>query len=338
MVRRSSLLALVLALLLSACSAGGAEQAASTTVAPTSSTSEATAPAEEPAATTTTTQVPLPAAPTDGPVRALVTPTGVVVAATANGDGTYRVTTPCDRTATVAGGTPIHGATVVLDPGHGGVETGASGENGLVEKDLNLLVAEKAKAALEAQGATVVLTRTADYRVTLQSRAAIVQSLQPPVFISVHHNGGHDGALDKPGTEMYYQHASPSSKRLAGILYEELFGFFAGYEGISWHGNVDAGAKYRLNDSGGDYYGILRRTGGITGVLSEALFLSAHLSEAELLARDDVQQGQADAIARAVRRFMLGDDAGSGYTEPIPRTTPAGPGGGGAGCEDPPLT
>jgi N-acetylmuramoyl-L-alanine amidase len=337
--RRLPVLALVLALLLAACSESGAEQSAtSTTVAPTTTTTaaapEATAPPET---TTSTTQVPLPAAPTDGPVRALVTPTGVVVAASANGDGTYRVTTPCDRTVTITGGTPIHGATVVLDPGHGGVETGSSGENGVIEKDLNMAVAQMAKASLEAQGATVVLTRTADYRVTLQSRAALVQSLQPPVFISIHHNGGHDGPLDKPGTEMYYQHASPSSKRLAGILYEEIFSVYAGFDGISWHGNVDAGAKYRLNSEGGDYYGILRRTGGVTSVLSEALFLSAHLSEAELLARPEVQQAQADAIARAVRRFMLSDDAGSGFTEPIPRTTPAGPGGGGTGCEDPPL-
>jgi N-acetylmuramoyl-L-alanine amidase len=194
-----------------------------------------------------------------------------------------------------------------------------------------------AKASLEAQGATVVLTRTADYRVTLQARAALAKALKPPVFISVHHNGGHDGRLDKPGTETYYQHDSAVSKRLAGILYEEVFDAFDDFDGVAWHGNVDAGAKYRLNDEGGDYYGILRRTAGVTAVLSEALFLSADPSEAELLARPEVQQGEADAIARAVRRFMLGDDPGSGYVTPIPRTTPAGPGGGGVDCVDPPL-
>ena len=133
------------------------------------------------------------------------------------------------------------------------------------------------------------------------------------------------------------QYRYPASKRLAGLLYEEVLAVFAGRPGITWHANVDAGAKYRLNGSGGDYYGILRRTNGVTGVLSEALFLSAHPSEAELLARDDVQQAQADAIARAVRRFMLGDDPGSGFNDPIPRETPAGPGGGGADCVDPPL-
>lgn len=335
-LRRFPVLALVLAFVLTACSSAGDDQAAtSTTVAPTSAPTTTEAPTTT---TTQTTQVPLPAAPTDGPVRALVTPTGVVVAVHGGGPGEWRVFTPCDNTAVVAEGTPIYGATVVLDPGHGGIETGATGANGLVEKDLNLEVARRAEEALEAQGATVVLTRTADYRLTLQARAAITLALQPPVFISVHHNGGHDGPMDKPGTEMYYQRVSPDSKRLAGILYEEIFDAFDDYEGISWHGNVDAGAKYRANAQGSDYYGILRRTIGVTGVLSEALFLSAHPSEAELLARPEVQQAEADAIARAVRRFMLSDDPGSGFTEPIPRESPAGPGGGGTGCEDPPLS
>jgi N-acetylmuramoyl-L-alanine amidase len=237
----------------------------------------------------------------------------------------------------VGGGTPIQGATVVLDPGHGGVETGASGPNGLVEKDLNLAVAQLAKAALEREGATVVLTRTGDYRVPLSGRSALVQRLKPPVFVSIHHNGGPDGPSDRPGTEMYYQHAFPASKRLAGLLYEEVLSAFDGLEGVTWHANVDAGAKYRLSDSGADYYGILRGTNGVTGVLSEALFLSSSASEAELLARPGVQEAEAEAIARAVRRFMLGTDPGSGFVEPIPRTTPGGPGGGSTGCEDPPL-
>lgn len=331
MARRPLLLALLA--LVAACSGGSEAATTSTTVAPTSSTTTTAAPTT----TTSTTLVPLPAAPGDGPVRALVTPTGVVVAVTGGGPGAWRVNTPCDNDAVVAAGTPLHGATVVLDPGHGGVETGATGENGLVEKDLNLEIANRTKALLEAQGATVVLTRTADYRVTLQSRAAIVQALKPPVFISVHHNGGHDGPLDKPGSETYYQKASSASKRLAGLLYEELLDAFDDHDGVSWHGNVDAGAKYRLNDEGGDYYGILRRTGGVTAVLSEALFLSAHPSEAALLAKPEVQQAEAEAITRAVRRFMLGNDPGSGFTEPIPRTTPAGPGGGGVDCVDPPL-
>lgn len=231
----------------------------------------------------------------------------------------------------------MHGATVVLDPGHGGVEPGAVGENGLTEKALNLAVAEATKAALEREGATVVLTRTADYRVTLAARAALVQALRPPVFISIHHNGGHDGPSDKPGTETFFQVASPDSRRLAGILYEELLATFSAYEATTWFSDLDAGAKYRTNSGGGDYYGILRLTNGVTSVLSEALFLSSSLAEAELLARPDVQVAEAEAITRAVRRFMIGNDPGSGFIEPYPRDEPAGSGGGATNCVDPPL-
>lgn len=292
-----------------------------------------------PSTTTSTTAPPrLPGGPTAGPVLALQTPTGVVVPVVGGGPGAWRVTTPCGRTATVAGGTELHGATVVLDPGHGGIETGASGPNGLVEKDLDLAVAQRTKAALEREGATVVLTRTADYRVTLDTRAAITQRLKPPVMVSIHHNGDPTARrLDKPGTETFYQRASPASKRLAGLVYEEEVAAFAKHQGVGWWGNADAGAKYRLGDSGADYYGILRGTNGVTAVLSEALFLSSSTAEADLLADARVQQEEAEAITRAVRRFMLGNDPGSGFVEPLPRTAPAGPGGGSSGCQDPPL-
>jgi N-acetylmuramoyl-L-alanine amidase len=270
-------------------------------------------------------------------VKVLITPTNVVVPVVGGREGAWRVGTPCGKTATIRDGTPITGATVVLDPGHGGQEPGAVGANDLSEKVLNLAIAEKAKAALEREGATVVLTRTADYRITIEARALIAQTLKPPVFISLHHNGGHDEERDTPGTEVFFQVASPESRRLGGILYEELYAFFDAYDEIgTWYADRDAGAKYRPNDAGGDYYGILRRTNGLTAVLSEAAFLS-NPAEAALLARDDVQQGEAEAITRAVRRFMLGDDEGSGFTEPYPRTEPAGPGGGGAGCVDPAL-
>jgi N-acetylmuramoyl-L-alanine amidase len=333
-VLRRLVLVLALALVAAACSSGGDDPAprTTTTVEVPATTTTTIAPV-----TTTTTIAPLPAAPTSGEVRALVTPTGIVVPVYGGSAAGWQVGTPCGRRTVVAGGTPLYGATVVLDPGHGGIETGATGPNGLVERDLNLAVARLVKADLEAQGATVVLTRTADYRITLDARAAIAQRLKPPVFVSIHHNGGDDGPADKPGTETYYQHASLTSKRLAGLLYEEVFGAFADRPGITWHANVDAGAKYRLNDRGGDYYGILRSTAGVTAAISEGLFLSSSDSEAQLLARPDVQADEAAAITRAIRRYLLTGDPGSGFVRPIHRDTPAGGGGGAAGCVDPAL-
>jgi N-acetylmuramoyl-L-alanine amidase len=326
----------LLVVLATACSTGDpgtTSTSTSTTIRVPATTTTSTS-AVAPIATTPPR---FPAAPTTGEVRALVSETGVVVPVFGGRAGAWLVGTPCGRRIRLGLGTPIRGATVLLDPGHGGEEEGAVGANGLTEKDLNLRVARLAAAALEAQGATVVLTRTADYRVTLEARAALAQRLRPPVMVSVHHNGGHDRPSDKPGTETYYQYASPASKRLAGLLYEELLRVFAAHDGVDWHANVDAGAKYRRNDRGGDYYGILRGAGGVTAVLSEALFLSSSLSEAVLLARPDVQAAEAAAITRAVRRFMLGREPGSGFVNPIPRLSPAGSGGGVGGCRDPAL-
>jgi N-acetylmuramoyl-L-alanine amidase len=237
----------------------------------------------------------------------------------------------------VAGGLALTGATIVLDPGHGGDELGAVGANGLTEKDLNLAVATKAADLLRAAGATVVVTRATDVRMTLAVRAEIVLALRPRAFVSIHHNGGSDGPSDRPGTETWAQHADPQARRLGGLLYEELLPVFERFPGVAWQSDRDAGAKYRLSGRGADYYGILRRTNGVPGVLTEALFLS-NPPEAELLARPDVQDAEAAAITRALTRFLTTEDPGSGFVEPYPRIDdPAGPGGGATGCVDPPL-
>jgi len=272
-----------------------------------------------------------------------VTSTGIVLPVRGLGaDAAYRVATPCGREAVVAGAQPITGAHVVLDPGHGGEETGTAGDadgdgsREFAEKTLNLVVAEKVKERLEARGATVVLTRLGDYRIALRTRAEIAVNLQPLAFVSIHFNGGHDLTTPDPGTETYYQIASADSKRLAGLIYEEVFAALQRYEGVAWVADRDFGAKYRPASDGGDYYGILRRTAGIPAALAELGFLN-NPPEAALYLRGDVQDVLADAVARAVVRFVGTDDPGSGYVEPYPRTEPAGPGGGVEGCVDPPL-
>lgn len=269
--------------------------------------------------------------------RVLVTPTGLVVEILGGGPGDWRVRTPCNEEAIVTDGNPVSKADVVIDPGHGGEETGAVGANGLAEKDLNLAVAEQAVQALDDRGFTAVLTRTADYRMTVASRVAIAVALRPAAFISVHHNGDPNGHSELPGTETFYQADSPDSRRLGGLIYEEILAVFSQWPETSWHGNIDAGAKYRLDDQGEDFFGVLRLTGDVTSVMSEGLFLSAGPEEAELLARTDVQQAEGSAIAEAFHRFLLTDDPGVGYVEPIPRGDSDGGGGGEAGCDDPPM-
>ena len=317
------------------------------TATSTTSTTATTAPA------TTTTTTPTTAPPTTRPptappptanapvvqpagdTKVLVSPRGVVLPVTGREAAGYRVITPCGKSAVVPSGTPVTSARVVLDAGHGGVEPGAVGPNGLAEKTVNLEVVEHARRVLENAGVRTVLTRTADYRMTLATRAEVVKALGPKAFVSVHHNAEPDGPFPRPGSETYYQVASAESKRLAGLLYEETVKALSAYR-VAWVADTDAGAKYRRSSTGDDYYGILRRTQGTPASLAELAFIS-NPPEAELLTRSDVRQVEGEAVARAILRFLDTRDPGSGFTEPYPRESPAGSGGGSSNCQDPPL-
>jgi N-acetylmuramoyl-L-alanine amidase len=92
---------------------------------------------------------------------------------------------------------------IVIDPGHGGVETGATGPSGTQEKDLALDLARRLKIALEREaGASVVLTRDEDRLVSLDERAAIANHNRAELFLSVHLNASkRRGAV---GAETYF--------------------------------------------------------------------------------------------------------------------------------------
>ncbi len=283
--------------------------------------------------TSTTTTIPLPEHDGTG---ALITPTGIVAPIVHHQlDGTYLVIGPCNREVVVSSGTEVPAAHVVIDAGHGGEETGAVGEGGLVERDVNLPIALMVEERLEALGYAVLQTRTADYRITLRTRGAIATAVGAQAFVSIHHNALPELFVPTPGGETYYQIDSAESRRLAGLVYEETVAAFSPYA-IEWGAARDAGAKYRPNDEGGDYYGILRYSAGVPAVLSEAAYLTNPAEEA-LLATPEFQAVEAEALTRAVVRFLTTQDPGSGFVEPLPRSVPAGSGGGSNGCDDPPL-
>ncbi|MCC5640242.1 N-acetylmuramoyl-L-alanine amidase [Nostoc sp. CHAB 5844] len=83
---------------------------------------------------------------------------------------------------------PLSGIKIVLDPGHGGKESGASGPTGYLEKDVNLVVSKLLRDDLVQLGATVVMTRDSDKDVSLPERQAIISQEKPAIAISIHHN------------------------------------------------------------------------------------------------------------------------------------------------------
>lgn len=293
-------------------------------------------PASDPTTTTTDQPSPFPRLAAGGPARAVRTGSGLVLPVTGGGPGNWQVRTPCAATAAVDG-EPLSGAHVVLDPGHGGTEIGAVGPSGLTEAELNLDIAVRAARRLQAEGATVVLTRSSDVRITLQTRAEIASGLNPLAFISIHHNAAPRGTSDVPGSEIYHQLASAESRRLAGLLWEELIEELDPFS-EQWAVGGQPGALARQSAAtGDDYYGVLRGSQGVPAVLSEAAYLSNPAEDA-LLNTEAFRDAEAKAITEAVMRYVTTDEPGSGFRAPKVIDVPAGGGGGAAGCEDPPLS
>jgi N-acetylmuramoyl-L-alanine amidase len=93
--------------------------------------------------------------------------------------------------------------TIVVDAGHGGVEDGAHGPGGTLEKNVTLSVARRLKSALEARlGVRVILTRDGDDTVDLDERAALANNNKADLFVSLHANASVRASA--AGAEVFY--------------------------------------------------------------------------------------------------------------------------------------
>ena len=90
---------------------------------------------------------------------------------------------------------------VVLDPGHGGQDSGAMC-GPVMEKDLTLDVALRTELLLRAEGYATVLTRDTDRYLSLAERAAVGNKADDSLFVSIHFNDGERAAAS--GVETYY--------------------------------------------------------------------------------------------------------------------------------------
>jgi N-acetylmuramoyl-L-alanine amidase len=102
---------------------------------------------------------------------------------------------------------------IVIDPGHGGHDTGTIGPNGLEEKDLVLEVGRRLGKLLETRlGAEVVYTRKNDTFIPLETRTAVANQQRADLFISIHANSSNDSAAR--GVETYYLNFTSSPDAL----------------------------------------------------------------------------------------------------------------------------
>ena len=191
---------------------------------------------------------------------------------------------------------------VVLDPGHGGSDSGACGY-GLREKDLTLKIAYYCKEKLEEYShVEVYMTRTADTDNNLANRVAYAKTFNPDVFVSIHINavGGH-------GAEVYYPNGNyipgigTEGKELAEVIQQKLVALGLYNRGIKIR-NTEDGSQYP-DGSPSDYLGVIKRSkeAGFPAVLIEHAFIDNSGDVYNFLAREDKvkQMGYADATAIA---------------------------------------
>ncbi len=102
---------------------------------------------------------------------------------------------------------------IVIDPGHGGHDTGTIGPNGLEEKDLVLDVGRRLGKLLQSRlGADVVFTRKDDAFIPLETRTSIANQEHADLFVSIHANSSRDP--DARGVETYYLNFTSSAEAL----------------------------------------------------------------------------------------------------------------------------
>jgi len=110
--------------------------------------------------------------------------------------------------------------TIVIDPGHGGLENGAKGKFGTLEKDITLAISFKLKAIIERNLAYhVVLTRDKDIDVSLENRAAMANNNKADLFISIHTNSSY--RKKARGSETFFLGLNATDKESRRLAYLE---------------------------------------------------------------------------------------------------------------------
>ena len=189
---------------------------------------------------------------------------------------------------------------IVIDPGHGGIDGGAKSENGVIEKDINLSISLKTKAALESKGYKVIMTRSEDVGLytegkkvrekkieDLGNRVKIKKENKCDAFISIHQNmfpqknckgaqvwSANNEPSQKLGKiiqQKFKEEVDQNNKREAKVAKKEYKILYDGYEGAS--------------------------------VIVECGFLS-NPEECELLGKEDYQNKIANTLANAIDEYF----------------------------------
>ncbi len=217
---------------------------------------------------------------------------------------------------------------IIVDAGHGGHDTGATGPTGVREKDVTLAMAKRLATRLRAKGFEVVLTRGDDRFVALEERTAIANARHGDLFVSLHANAHPN--RDRRGIETYVlnvaddRYAARLAARENGALAEEAEGQDVRFILSDLNAQSSVEASRRLAESVQHQLcaGIRSRVGDVRdlgvksalfyvllgarmpAVLLETSFIS-NRAEEQRLESARFQEEVANAVMRAVEDFAV---------------------------------
>ena len=182
--------------------------------------------------------------------------------------------------------------TVVIDPGHGGHDSGAVAEDKTTEKALNLRLAPRVVSMLRERGYNVIMTRTTDEFIALSKRAEIANQNNADIFVSIHFNSA--GSASAYGIEVLYASENDVElKKDAGdqtLLAREVLNAVLKETGAN-----NRGIKNRPE------LAVLRRT-NMTACLIEGGFMS-NPDELEKLKSDSYLDKLANGIVKGIENY-----------------------------------
>jgi N-acetylmuramoyl-L-alanine amidase len=215
---------------------------------------------------------------------------------------------------------------IIVDAGHGGHDTGATGPTGVREKDVTLAMAKRLAARLRAKGFEVVLTRRGDRYVALEERTAIANARHGDLFVSLHANAHPN--RERRGIETYVlnvaddRYAARLAARENGMLAEEAEGQDVRFilSDLNAQSSVEASRRVAESVQHQLCAGIRSRVGDVRdlgvksalfyvllgarmpAVLLETSFIS-NRAEEQRLESARFQEEVANAVTRAVEDF-----------------------------------
>jgi N-acetylmuramoyl-L-alanine amidase len=192
--------------------------------------------------------------------------------------------------------------TIVIDPGHGGIDSGTM-KNGLLEKDITLSIAKKLQAYLKYEGYVVMMTRVSDIylsshsnvsgsdeRKDLDARVNFAKLNNAKLFISIHVDSL-PGYPEQSGSVVYYYPKLIQSKILATNIQNSL-------------NRVQTGDKPRTKNviQEADFY--VLKNSEIPSVLVETAYIT-NKQEQKLLSKDEFKEKLAKAVSEGIKNSKL---------------------------------